>query len=153
MSAINRVVLLGNIGKDPEVRSTTGGSKIATLSVATTERWKDKQSGENKEKTEWHKVVMFGTLAEVAEKYLNKGSRVYVEGKLQTRKWTDKDGSERYTTEVVVETPRGQLVMLDRKDGSSDRSGEGDPTPRSKPATAAKQASPTDAPFDDEIPF
>lgn len=152
MSAINRVQLLGNLGKDPEIRSTQGGSKIATLSIATTERWKDKQSGENKEKTEWHKVVIFGNLAEVAEKYLSKGSRLYVEGKLQTRKWTDKEQVERYITEIVVENPRGQLVMLDRKEsGSGDT--KDDDAPASRPARAASKPAAGAAPFDDEIPF
>ena len=119
--SVNKVILIGNLGRDPEVRSTQDGMKIVQLSVATSESWKDKASGERKDKTEWHRVVIFNErLAEVAEKYLRKGSKVYVEGQLQTRKWTDKDGAEKYTTEVVLSRFRGELTMLDgRGEGGS----------------------------------
>jgi len=112
--SVNKVILIGNLGRDPEVRSTQDGMKIVQLSIATSESWKDKMSGERKDKTEWHRVVIFNErLAEVAEKFLKKGSKVYVEGQLQTRKWTDKDGLEKYTTEVVLSRFRGELTMLD----------------------------------------
>lgn len=112
--SVNKVILVGNLGRDPEVRSTQDGMKVCQLSVATSESWKDKSSGERKEKTEWSRVVIFNErLAEVAEKYLRKGSKVYVEGSLSTRKWTDKDGQEKYATEVVLSRFKGELTMLD----------------------------------------
>src|ERR1700758_114847 len=112
--SINKVILVGNLGRDPEIRSTQDGMRIANLAVATSETWRDKMSGERKERTEWHRVVIFNErLAEVAEKYLKKGAKVYVEGALQTRKWTDNSGQERYTTEVVLTRFRGELTMLD----------------------------------------
>ena len=124
--SVNKVILIGNLGRDPEMRSTQDGTKICQLSVATSENWRDKASGERKEKTEWHRVVIFNDrLAEVAEKYLRKGSKVYVEGQLQTRKWTDKDGAEKYTTEVVLSRFRGELTMLDgRGEGGGGGFGE-----------------------------
>ena len=126
--SVNKVILIGNLGRDPEVRSTQDGAKIVQLSVATSENWRDKASGERKEKTEWHRVVIFNDrLAEVAEKYLRKGSKIYVEGQLQTRKWTDKDGAEKYTTEVVLGKFRGDLTMLDgRGEGGASSGGYGD---------------------------
>lgn len=118
--SVNRVILVGNLGRDPETRSSQDGSKIATFSVATTEKWTDKSSGERKEKTEWHRVVCFNDrLSEVIEKYLRKGSKVYVEGQLQTRKY-DKDGQTHYTTEVVLSKFRGELVMLGDKSTPAD---------------------------------
>ena len=105
---VNKVILVGNLGQKPEMRYTATQTAVANLSIATTESWKDKESGENRDKTEWHRVVFFGNLAEIAEKYLDKGSSVYVEGKIQTRKWQDKDGNDRYTTEVLG----NQLTML-----------------------------------------
>jgi single-strand DNA-binding protein len=119
--SVNKVILVGNLGKDPEVRRLTSGEPVVNLSLATSESWKDKSSGERKEKTEWHRVVIFNkNLAEVAEKYLRKGSKVYVEGSLQTRKWTDKDGAEKYSTEIVLQNFRGELTMLDgRNDGAT----------------------------------
>lgn len=124
--SVNKVTLIGNLGRDPEVRNAADGSKIVQLSVATSETWKDKMTGERKEKTEWHRVVVFNDrLAEVAEKYLKKGSKIYVEGALQTRKWTDQQGQEKYTTEVVLSKYRGELTMLDgRSDGASMGGGE-----------------------------
>src|SRR4030081_1801235 len=111
--SVNKVILVGNLGRDPEIRSTNDGIRIANLNLATSESWRDKMSGERKERTEWHRVVIFNErLAEIAEKYLKKGSKIYVEGALQTRKWTDNSGQERYTTEVVLQRFRGELTML-----------------------------------------
>ena len=116
---VNKVILVGNLGQKPEMRYTATQTAVANLSIATTESWKDKESGENRDKTEWHRVVFFGNLAEIAEKYLDKGSSVYVEGKIQTRKWQDKDGNDRYTTEVLG----NQLTMLGSR-GSFDNSNQ-----------------------------
>ena len=110
--SLNKVMIIGNLGRDPEVRHTSDGRPIANLNLATTDSWKDKNSGERNEKTEWHRVVIFGPVAEVAQKWLSKGSSVYIEGKLQTRKWTDAQGQEKYTTEVVVDQFNGQMTML-----------------------------------------
>ena len=179
--SVNKVILIGNLGKDPEVRSTQDGSKIVNLTLATSETWNDRSSGERKERTEWHRVVIFNDrVADVAERYLKKGAKVYVEGSLQTRKWTDQQGQERYTTEVVIGRFNGQLTMLDTRSGGSgggDYGGEPDygsgPSgggggyqPRERaPAAAAPRSSgggrggPSwDAPkgggdLDDEIPF
>jgi single-strand DNA-binding protein len=143
--SVNKVILVGNLGKDPEVRRMTSGDPVVNLSLATSESWRDKASGERKEKTEWHRVVIFNkNLAEVAEKYLRKGSKVYVEGQLQTRKWTDKDGAEKYSTEVVLQNFRGELTMLDTKggDGGGARGGAGE-----APASFQRDE------MDDEIPF
>ena len=116
--SVNKVILVGNLGRDPEIRSTQDGMRIANLNLATSESWRDKMSGERKEKTEWHRVVIFNErLVEVAEKYLRKGSKIYVEGQLQTRKWTDQQGQERYTTEVALQRFRGELTMLDGAGG------------------------------------
>src|SRR6201992_1783174 len=124
--SVNKVILVGNLGKDPEVRRMQSGDPIVNLSLATSETWRDKSSGERKEKTEWHRVVIFNkNLAEGAEKYLRKGSKVYVEGSLQTRKWTDKDGQEKYSTEVVLQNFRGELTMLDGKGGEGGGGGGG----------------------------
>jgi single-strand DNA-binding protein len=117
--SVNKVILVGNLGRDPEIRSTQDGMRIANLAVATSETWRDKMSGERKERTEWHRVVIFNErLAEIAEKYLRKGSKIYVEGALQTRKWTDNSGQERYTTEIVLQRFRGELTMLDGARGA-----------------------------------
>ena len=141
---VNKVILVGNLGQKPEMRYTATQTAVANLSIATTESWKDKESGENRDKTEWHRVVFFGSLAEIAEKYLDKGSSVFVEGKIQTRKWQDKDGNDRYTTEVLG----NQLTMLGSR-SSSDSSNQTD--------------NPSNTPFpdddsgeglsDDDIPF
>lgn len=121
MSSVNKVIIIGNLGRDPEVRALQNGNKVCNLSVATSERWKDKQSGEQREKTEWHRVVIFDDrLVEVAESYLRKGSKVYLEGSLQTRPWKDQSGQDKYTTEIVLQRFRGQLVMLDSKDDASE---------------------------------
>ena len=116
--SVNKVILVGNLGRDPEIRTTNDGTKIANLSLATSESWRDRNSGERRERTEWHRVVIFNDrLVDVVEKYLNKGSKIYIEGQLQTRKWTDRDGQERYTTEVVLQRFRGELTMLDGRGG------------------------------------
>src|SRR5437868_7553932 len=118
--SVNKVILVGNLGADPEVRRTQDGRPIVNLRVATSESWRDKATGERKEKTEWHRVVIFSEgLAKVAEQYLKKGSKVYIEGQLQTRKWQDKDGQDRYSTEVVLQGFNSQLTMLDSRGGSS----------------------------------
>ncbi len=125
--SVNKVILIGNLGKDPEVRNAQDGSKIVSFSVATSESWKDKQSGERKDRTEWHRVVLFNDrLGEVAEKYLRKGSKVYIEGSLQTRKWTDSNNVERYSTEVVLSRFRGELTLLDSRGGGDHHGIEGD---------------------------
>ena len=125
MSSINKVILIGNVGKDPEIRSTQSGSKIANLSLATSESWKDKQTGERQERTEWHRVVVFGDgLVRVIENYVKKGSKLYVEGQLQTRKWQDQSGNDRYSTEVVLQGYGGTITLLDSKrDGAQDAGG------------------------------
>jgi single-strand DNA-binding protein len=121
--SVNKVILVGNLGRDPEIRSTQDGTRVATLNLATSETWRDRASGERKERTEWHRVAIFNDrLVEIAEKYLRKGSKIYVEGQLQTRKWTDQQGQERYTTEIVLGRFRGELTMLD---GAGSRGGAG----------------------------
>ena len=127
--SVNKVILVGNLGRDPEVRSLQTGGKVVNLSVATSENWKDRNSGERQERTEWHRVVIFNErLAEVAEKYLRKGAKVYVEGQLQTRKWQDQSGQDRYSTEVVLQRFRGELTMLDgRNEGGGGGDYGGDP--------------------------
>ena len=118
---LNRAMIAGRLGRDPEIRSMTSGDKVANLTIASSERWTDKQSGEKREKTEWHRVVIFSQpLGDIAKQYLRKGSKVYIEGQLQTRKWTDKQSQERFTTEVVLQRYRGELTMLDGKSPSED---------------------------------
>jgi single-strand DNA-binding protein len=141
---INKVILIGNLGKDPEIRYTPTGAAVANITVATSESWKDKTSGENVERTEWHRVVMFQRLAEIAGEYLHKGSKVYLEGRLQTRKWQDKTtGQDRYTTEIVADN----MQMLDSKGGAA-------PAERSASAAApAAETAPALDAFDDDVPF
>jgi single-strand DNA-binding protein len=160
--SVNKVILVGNLGKDPEIRRTQDGRPIANLSVATSETWRDKNTGERKEKTEWHRVVVFNEgLCKVIEQYLKKGSKVYLEGALQTRKWTDKDGHEKYSTEVVLQGFNSTLTMLDTRGGGggasvgNDDGGDfGSPGP-----TASRERKPAMAgagkrdDMDDEIPF
>ena len=139
---VNKVILVGNLGQDPEVRYIPNGSAVATLSLATSESWRDKQSGEQKEVTEWHRVVIFGKLAEIAGEYLRKGSQVYIEGQLRTRKWTDQAGQDKYTTEVVVNTG-GTMQMLggrqsDSGQNTSSRNDWGQPKQPSGPLTVAR---------------
>lgn len=147
--SVNKVILVGNLGRDPEVRRMASGEPVVNLSVATSETWRDKASGERKERTEWHRVVIFNeNLAKVAEQYLRKGSKIYLEGQLATRKWTDKDGAEKYTTEIVLNRFRGELVMLDGRGegggggGASRGGGSGE-----APASFDR------GDMDDEIPF
>lgn len=127
--SLNKVLLIGNLGRDPEIRSTQSGDRVCNLSVATSESWKDKNSGERKEKSEWHRVVIFNDrLVEVAEKYLKKGAKIYLEGALQTRKWTDQSGAEKFSTEIVLQKYRGELTMLDGR-ASGDADGNADDVP------------------------
>ena len=160
---VNKVILIGSVGQDPEVRYASNGNAITNISIATNESWKDKQSGELREKTEWHRVVFFGRLAEIVGEYVRKGSKLYVEGKLQTRKWQDQNGQDRYTTEVVVDIG-GQMQMLDSKGGSVPyNDGQQNKTPASAPQPAAASSAPQTPPeaegtfavddFDDDIPF
>ncbi len=124
--SLNKVTLIGNLGNDPEIRSMNNGGKVCTLSIATSESWKDKNTGEKREKTEWHRVVIFGDgLVRVAENYLKKGSKVYIEGSLQTRKWQDRDGNDKYTTEVVLQGFGGTLIMLDSRNSGGGGGGGG----------------------------
>jgi len=144
---INKVIIVGNLGVDPEVRYLPSGGAVTNISVATSEGWKDKESGEMKERTEWHRIVFFNRLAEIAGEYLKKGSKVYVEGRLQTRKWQDKDGADRYTTEIVA----SEMQMLDSKGGTANFD---DAPSETKSARKAPQAQPVmDESFDDDIPF
>ena len=161
--SVNKVILIGNLGKDPEVRHTQDGKAIVSLSLATSENWRDKATGERKEKTEWHRVVIFNeNLAKIAEQYLKKGSTIYIEGQLQTRKYTDKDGVEKYSTEVVLQNFRGELTMLGGKPGGSGDSagggyGGGDEIGAASPMERPRASSPAKKSFardlDDEVPF
>ena len=140
MSSVNKVILIGNLGRDPEVRSMSSGDPVVNLSLATSERWKDKSSGEQREKTEWHRVVFFGKLAEIAANYLSKGAQVYIEGKIRTRKWQDNNGQDRYTTEVIAD----QMQMLGSRDNNLS-------APKQETGYRKPQAQST---FDDEdVPF
>jgi single-strand DNA-binding protein len=161
--SVNKVILVGNLGRDPEIRSMQSGEEIAQLSVATSETWRDKASGERKERTEWHRVVIFNeNLVKVAKQYLKKGSKVYIEGSLQTRKWTDKDGAEKYTTEVVLQRFRGELTMLDGRDGGGggggfgsggDDYGSGGGSSAGGGRSGGGGSAPRRDDMDDEIPF
>ena len=171
--SINKVILVGNLGRDPEIRSTNDGTRIANLALATSETWRDRNSGERKERTEWHRVVIFNErLVEVVEKYVKKGSKLYIEGALQTRKWTDQQGQERYSTEVVLQRFRGELTMLDGARGGGgamesggeydDYSGGGDQvryggTGQSSGfgggGSGGRSRAPVGGDLDDEIPF
>ena len=162
--SVNKVILIGNLGRDPEIRSTQDGTRIANLSVATSESWRDKSSGERKERTEWHRVVIFNDkLVEIVEKYLKKGAKVYLEGALQTRKWTDNSGQERYSTEVVLQRYRGELTMLDGRSGGGEGGGYADEPPAAQEFAAAaggrgapagrSERRPAVQDLDDEIPF
>jgi single-strand DNA-binding protein len=159
MASVNKVIIVGNLGRDPEMRSFPSGDRLANVTIATTDKWKDKQTGEMKEATEWHRVIFNGRLAEIAGEYLRKGSQVYVEGSLRTRKWTDKDGVEKYTTEIRADS----MQMLGSRQGMGSPSADQDdggmrrqqPASRSAPA-ASKPASKPSTGFDDmddDIPF
>ncbi len=149
MASVNKVIIVGNVGRDPETRRLPSGDAVTNISIATTDRYRDKQSGEMRENTEWHRVALFGKVAEVAEKYLRKGSQVYVEGRLRTRKWTDQSGQEKYSTEIVAET----MQMLGGKaSGSSDAgmsAGSSMSAPKSNPPSGGANLSD----IDDDIPF
>jgi len=147
MSSVNKCILVGHLGADPEIRRTQSGDAIVNLRIATSESWKDKATGERKEKTEWHSVVIFNeAIGRVAEQYCKKGSKVYLEGALQTRKWQDKDGQDRYSTEIVLQRFRGELTLLDSK--RDDEAQGGSPAPsRSRPSAGPR------ADMEDEIPF
>ena len=155
MASVNKVILVGNLGRDPEVRYTPNGDSISNITIATTDSWKDKATGEKKEATEWHRVVFFGKLAEIAGQYLKKGRQVYIEGALRTRKWTDKEGQDRYTTEIVA----NEMKMLGSREGMSDapprESGGGGSGGGSRPAAApaAQPAGGNFNDFEDDIPF
>ncbi len=151
---VNKAILIGNLGRDPEVRYTASGRAVANLPLATTETWRDRQTGEQQEQTEWHRLVFFGRIAEIAGEYLRKGSKIYVEGRLQTRRWQDQNGQDRYTTEVIV----GDMQMLDSRSGGAGAPPPGGDEPPSEPAPAAGggqgdaiSEAPSD--FDDDIPF
>lgn len=155
---INKVILVGNLGQDPQSRAMPSGKAVVNLRIATTDQWRDKQTGENKENTEWHTVVMFDRLAEVAAEYLRKGSQVYIEGRLRTRKWQDKEGNDRYSTEVVA----NEMQMLGGRGGGGGGGGyEREPTPRSGGSSTGGSAgagagaggSSSREDFDDDIPF
>ena len=150
---INKVILVGNLGQDPQSRAMPSGKAVVNLRIATTDQWRDKQTGENKENTEWHTVVMFDRLAEIAAEYLRKGSQVYIEGRLRTRKWQDKEGNDRYSTEVVA----NDMQMLGGRGGGGGGSYEREPTPRSgggaTGGSAGGGASGGRDDFDDDIPF
>ncbi|RKZ72051.1 MAG: single-stranded DNA-binding protein [Gammaproteobacteria bacterium] len=144
---VNKAIILGSLGQDPDIRYTAGGAAVANISIATNEQWKDKESGEMQERTEWHRVVFFGRLAEIVGEYLRKGSQVYVEGRIQTRKWQDKEGKDRYTTEIVA----NGMQMLGSKSGGTTASFDQSPQPQqSAPATAGAKSNDD---FDDDIPF
>ena len=151
MAGINKVILVGNLGAKPEVKYASNGNAISNLSVATSESWTDKSTGQKQERTEWHRVSLFGKLAEIAGQYLDKGSKVYVEGKLQTRKWQDQNGQDRYTTEVVVSGFNGTLQMLDRRDDSSSNAPSEDKTEKSQAEPSITPVSKDE--FEDDIPF
>ncbi len=155
--SVNKVILIGNLGADPEIRHTQDGRPIVNLRVATSESWRDKSTGERREKTEWHRVVIFNEgLARIAEQYLKKGSKVYLEGSLQTRKWEDQSGQERYTTEVVLQGFNSQLTMLDgrQRDGMGEGASGGGEFGRSRPLAGSSSGSGAfNKELDDEIPF
>lgn len=147
---VNKVILVGNLGRDPEIRYSANGQAIANVNIATSESWKDKNTGEKQEKTEWHRIVFFGRLAEIAGEYLKKGSQIYVEGRLQTRKWQDKEGKDRYTTEIVA----NEMQMLGSRGGSGGPSDSfnQDTGSTNAPATSSASTGGGDD-FDDDIPF
>ena len=151
--SVNKVILVGNLGRDPEIRTFQNGGRVASFSIATSENWKDKATGEKKERTEWHRIsVLNEALVGVVERYVKKGSKLYIEGQLETRKWTDKDGAEKYSTEVVLRPYRGELTMLDSAGGGRSIAGSPDDTPSFGPSAGSNQnnAAPE---LDDSIPF
>ena len=155
MAGINKVILVGNLGAKPEIKYASNGNAISNLSIATSESWTDKSTGQKQERTEWHRVSLFGKVAEIAGQYLDKGSKVYVEGKLQTRKWQDQSGQDRYTTEVVISGFNGTLQMLDRRDdmNSSTPAEQSQPQSQSAPESAPAITPVAPDEFEDDIPF
>lgn len=155
--SVNKVILVGNLGRDPEVRHSPDGTKIVSLSIATSESWKDRTSGERRDRTEWHRVVIFNDrISDVVEKYVHKGSKIYIEGQLQTRKWTDQQGQERYTTEVVLSKYRGELTILDSKGSDSsafDTSPLGSSSSNNDPFALESSSGAKFDDLNDEIPF
>ena len=149
---INRVILVGNLGQDPEIRYMPNGSAVANFSVATSESWKDKQTGEQKDRTEWHRVVVFGRLAEIAGEYIRKGTQVYLEGQLQTRKWQDQSGQDRYTTEVVINPIGGTLQILGSRSDDSNQQQSNQPNKQQSTIVPPPTSLP-ETHFDDDIPF
>lgn len=147
MASVNKVILVGNLGKDPESRVTSNGEAVCTFSIATAETWRDKATGDKKEVTEWHKVVAYGKLAEIAGEYLRKGSQVYVEGKIKTRKWQDNNGQDRYATEIIAST----LTMLGKK--GDDEGGRQQPKQQGASSNRRNEAAPPPSDLDDDIPF
>ena len=153
---VNKVILIGNLGADPETKSMPSGTQVANLRLATSESFKDKQTNEWQERTEWHNVAMFGRLAEIAGEYLRKGSKIYLEGQLQTRKWTDQSGQEKYTTEVVLQRFRGELTMLDSRAAGGESGSYGEPAQEPAPQSSGSgggRAPSSGGDLDDEIPF
>ncbi len=154
--SINKVILVGNLGRDPEIRSTQDGREIANLAIATSESWKDRNTGEKKEKTEWHRVVIFNEgLVSVVKNYVKKGAKLYIEGQLQTRKWTDQSGAEKYSTEIVLQGYNGNLTMLDGRSGGSEGAGSSysSGSASSGSSFGSGQGAPASELLDDEIPF
>ena len=153
--SVNKVILIGNLGRDPEARQMQDGNPVVNLSLATSESWRDKNTGERREKTEWHRVVIFNErLADVAQKYLRKGSKIYIEGQLQTRKWTDQSGVEKYSTEVVLQRFRGELQMLDRAGEGGGGGGDYNQDSQSGGASGSSDGgAPSGGNLDDDIPF
>ena len=156
VGSVNKVILLGNLGRDPEIRSLQSGSKMATFSIATSKRWKDKNTQEQKDKTSWHNIVVFGDgLVDIIEKYVKKGSKIYVEGELQTRKWQDQDGNDRYTTEVVLQGYNSNLTLLDSRNTNKsiddDHTIDTDKTSSFENSVSSKNSDSSDS--DDDIPF
>ena len=152
VGSVNKVILLGNLGRDPDIRSMQSGSKMASFSIATSKRWKDKNTQEQKEKTSWHNIVVFGDgLVDIVEKYVKKGSKIYIEGELQTRKWEDQDGKDRYTTEIVLQGYNSTLTLLDSKGTDSSISDKNEQENSNKIANSTPEEQKSD--LDDEIPF
>lgn len=146
---VNKVILIGNFGKDPEVRYMPNGNAVANCTIATSESWKDKNTGENVERTEWHRVIFFRKLAEIVGEYLHKGSKIYIEGKLKTRKWTDKNGKDNWTTEIIAEN----MQMLDSRGAGAPQTGGGTNGAAPKQSASHSAPAPADNDFDDDIPF
>ena len=149
MAGVNKAIIVGNLGRDPEVRYSASGNAIANVTVATTDSWKDRQSGERQERTEWHRVVFFNRLAEIVAEYLKKGSQVFIEGRIQTRKWEDKDGNERWTTEIVA----NEMQMLGSRGGGGMQGGPADDSGAAPAPGGGGSSGFSDSEFDDDIPF